>query len=312
MVKKIMYVQLIHVDMGPNLGSQQHTIMEEELSVSATGNAARCKRYRNRKKKKDSLKVKNFSKSMHYFINAFDYLCQKTDPVHDIRCPVAQNARPQISVILPLYEPSILRMAVGSHKEMYRRRYNSLHGESLLSVMIPPTFAILFLSGRTIHGGGPSNLKNTRVFSIYNSEEVFSVLENKNYRGGHVTYCLDGCQKCRDMTKFKAMVGGGLYPAFEEEDYDVEVGELLYHYNLKQHGFCVLKVSKIDNLSQAIITEIEQFEKGGNGVSFRSMGQEENTSLNNRKVLNVGGYLNEVQLLADKWKGDLNYYYTEC
>jgi hypothetical protein len=49
---------------------------------------------------------------------------------------------------------------------VFTTSHNSLHGESLINVTIPPTFAILFLSERTIHGGGPSVLKNTRVFSI--------------------------------------------------------------------------------------------------------------------------------------------------
>ena len=78
----LLYVQIIHVDMVTKLLSQQTSIMEEDL---ASGNAARCKRYRTRKKKKDNIKVKNFANSMHYFINAFDCLCQKTDPVHHNR-----------------------------------------------------------------------------------------------------------------------------------------------------------------------------------------------------------------------------------
>ena len=50
-----------------------------------------------KKKKDNNFKVKNFFKSMHFFINAFDFLCQKTDPVHNNRCPVALNANPQVS-----------------------------------------------------------------------------------------------------------------------------------------------------------------------------------------------------------------------
>ena len=137
--------------------------------------------------KKDNINVKNFTNSMHYFINAFDSLCKKTDPVHHTRCPVALKANPQVSVILPLVEPSVLRMAVGSHRKIYSRSHTSLHDESFINVMIPPTFAIIFFSGRTIHGGGPSTFTNTRVFSIYSPKEMFTTLENKNYRGRHVT-----------------------------------------------------------------------------------------------------------------------------
>jgi hypothetical protein len=42
------------------------------------------------------------------------------------------------------------------------------------------------------------------------------------------------------------------------------------------------------------------------------MGQEVNANLNNRRILNVGGYLNELLLFADKWKGVLNDYHLEC
>ena len=203
-------------------------------------------------------------------------------------------------------------MAVGSQREIYTRSHTSLHGESFINVTIPPTFAIIFLSGRTIHGGGPSTFTNTRVFSIYNSEEMFTVLENKNYRGGHVTACLDKYTKCLDLKDINEIVGGGLFPSFDEQDYDIDVGELLYHFNIKQHGFCILKVTNIEKLTQEIITEVNTFESGGKGVTFRSMGQEENAALNNRKILNVGGYLNEFLLFADKWKGVLNLYHSEC
>jgi hypothetical protein len=249
---------------------------------------------------------------MHYFVNAFDCLCQKTDPVHHNRCPVALGTKPQVSVILPLIEDSVLRMAVGSHKEVYSRSDSSLHGESFMNVLIPPTFAIIFMSGRTIHGGGPSTLRNTRVFSIYSPEDIFTTLDNKNYRGRNVSACLDTCQKCLDLKHFKDKVCGDLFPCFDEWDYDIDVGELLFHFNIKQHGFCVLKVTTMENLTQQVINEVNTFERGGNGVTFRAMGQEEDTSLNNRKILNVGGYLDEFLLIADKWKGRLNDYHSQC
>jgi hypothetical protein len=40
-------------------------------------------------------------------------------------------------------------------------------------------------------------------------------------------------------------------------------------------------------------------------VTFRSMGQEVNAALNNRRILNVVGYLNELLLFGDKWKGHM-------
>ena len=128
--------------------------------------------------------------------------------------------------------------------------------------MISSTFAILFLSGNSIHGGGPSTFTNIIVFSIYSSEGMCTVLENKNYRRGHI------CTKCLDFKDFKEKVGGGLFPSFEEEDYDINVGELLYHFNIKRHGFCILKVTNTEKLTQEIITEVKKIESGGKGVSY--------------------------------------------
>ena len=61
-----------------------------------------------------------------------------------------------------------------------------------------------------------------------------------------MTSCLDGCSKCLDMKDFKSKVDDGLFPNFNVVDYDIEVGDLLYHFNLKQHGFCILKVTKTE------------------------------------------------------------------
>ena len=58
-------------------------------------------------------------------------------------------------------------------------------------------------------------------------------------------------------------------------------------------------------MTQEIITEVKKFESGEKGVTFRSMGQEVNAALNNRRILNVVGYLNELLLFGDKWKGHM-------
>jgi hypothetical protein len=93
-----------------------------------------------------------------------------------------------------------------------------------------------------------------------------------------------------DLKNFKEKAGGGLFPCFEEQDYDIDVGELFYHFNMKQHGFCILKVTNVEKLTQEIIKEVNTFESGGKGVTFRAMGQEVNTSLNNRKILRMSSY----------------------
>ena len=79
----------------------------------------------------------------------------------------------------------------------------------------------------------------------------------------------------------------------------ITVGETIFDYNLRCHGFCVLKVvEKINSsaLNQALLIG----EGRRKGVKFNSLGQEEEGSYNfsgERGMLDVGKALNSESVL---------------
>ena len=79
----------------------------------------------------------------------------------------------------------------------------------------------------------------------------------------------------------------------------IAVGETIFYYNLRSHGFCVFKVvEKINSsaLNQALLIG----EGRRKGVKFNSLGQEEEGSYNSsgeRGMLDVGKALNSESIL---------------
>lgn len=227
-------------------------------------------------------------------------------------CPVGNIFRPPfISCILPINQDTKLQMVVGSNLQHLDGEHLIIHEECVVEVNVPKTFCILFQRDRTIHGGGYSDDLNLRMFGVFGPHNVFGSIENKNY-SSMVKKCVgNNCCDCMRLRQYKSLNNGKMVPPSKDLK-KVKVLECLNDYELMNHGFCIVKVSK-----KAPVSLLNQGMKVGNemtqGIKFHSIGQEETTSCGGtRDILDIGSQLSSEALLQKKLHGMLDDYLDVC
>ena len=231
------------------------------MSSSKSGNAARCKRHRQKQKSFTAKQTKQLCSAVKYFHLALDKLLEKTSPNHHPRCPLFHEL-PLISVITPLIEETKVKVVFRSHESVYGNGYCPNHEGHILDVTISPGHALLFYHGRKIRCGGDSRLKCTRLFQIFGPTSKFAFLENRNHKE-HVRNCnKDTRIMCKDIREFETEIGGDFFSIFHGVEYNKDIGTTVCDYDLKRHGFCVLRVGNPSQLTQHIVSNVKKLKEG--------------------------------------------------
>ena len=198
-----------------------------------------------------------------YLLNSLDAI------LHDQR----EHQDKIFSVIMPLLDNTKVRIAIGSHSIPRSKGSVTFHSQSVIEVTIPPTYVLIFNYNSTVHGGGPSNSKNTRIFTIVGDKNCLKTIEESNTING-IIVCGDGCDICSIMKRMRNANNGFVLPFEEGSHCKQKVGNLLNDYQLKRHGFCILKVST-DSMLTATVKNQVSFLDEKKGIKFYSIGQEE-------------------------------------
>ena len=230
-------------------------------------------RYTSSHQRREATLLHETSIYRRFFLNSLKRLLPQ--PIHhEGDCPLAKASPPAFSIILPFTEETNFRVAVGSHH--LARTNNSLiyHRETVITITIPPTYCIIFNHHLTVHGGGSSTKKNTRLFAISSPANRKLSVDNSNVIRG-VNQCQLNCEKCMLLKKYKEDNNGFLIPFEGRDGSAIDVLSTLNDYNLSDHGFCILRVSRSKELTQGIRNQVRYMDRKGNGVRFYSIGQEE-------------------------------------
>ena len=242
------------------------------------------------------------------FIAAFNTIVVPDISVfHTHNCNLRRNEiNPFFSCITSINEETNIRMAVGSHHLPRSDCGRTIfHRESVVSITIPPTFCILFYHNRTVHGGGISDCLNLRIFGMYGPKDRFGSTEGRNYLK-EVHPCNDDCVHCRQLHRFKVANGGRLMPLLDNPK-KKRIGDTLFDYTLKTHGFCILKID--DKISPFAISQAVFIgEDKAKGMKFNSLGQEEERGVHvigQRGMIDVGKALSSEHVLQNGVKNYL-------
>lgn len=247
------------------------------------------------------------------YVVTLQQLLQPSIP-HCPTCSITTESRPVLSSITSLKESTVVRVAVGSHKQSWTDNKVLIHDAAVIDVHVPPTYSLLFFHHSTIHSGGPASTPSLRVFSTFGPVNEPKCNSNRNHLDVH-KYCNNDCKQCRMLRVLKRQFSDNLFPCFDELIGKQSVGDLLGLYDLDKHGFCVIKVAESSVLSKSLVNLIEQKYEKCNGIKFRKLGQEEVSSkiMGNRCILdNEGSFLNTKMLLEQKCEDVMKDYFNEC
>ena len=101
---------------------------------------------------------------------------------HHNCCSLSQFHPPILSGILPLSDETIVRIAIGSHREIKKKDgFVTRHNSTLVDVLIPPQYLLLFYYEGLLHAGGPGTMPCERMFTICGPKTKHASLQNKNY-----------------------------------------------------------------------------------------------------------------------------------
>ena len=207
-----------------------------------------------------------------FFLNTLNHcLTEHTPHSPNASIPVPRNDS-LFSIILPLVDATVVRVAVGSNN---LKRINGIvqyHRESLIEVNIPTTYALIFNYHSTIHGGGSSNTPNTRLFAVMGDKSIKHTLQTENKTRGLIP-CGEDCMPCSTLKVIKTSNSGSLIPFQEGSNKEKKVGETLNDFNIDEHGFCIMKVCNETNHTSTVINQVKIFDEK-RGVKFYSLGQE--------------------------------------
>ena len=219
-------------------------------------------------------------------------------PPHNMNCTSVTHS-PIFSSILPLIESVKVRMVIGSHLKIKACGSYLIHRECVMDINVPPTCCLVFYHDRTLHGGGPSSgSKKTRMFSLFGPEDHYSGISNENYTK-EMKDCTDKCTLCHQLKNIR-IEGGGFFDQRENDHHMVKVGSLINDYNLEDHGFCILKTAKKQNLKKGIVNQVLEIDRDGNKMKFGSIGQEELDLGGTRDTLDNGIHLNPDMFLKKR------------
>ena len=228
---------------------------------------------------------------------------------HKDNCPMKENNN-VFSVIMPLMDTTMVRISIGSHKIARSNGCLQYHSESVIDVHVPATYALIFNHNSTVHGGGQSSTKNTRIFAVIGEAEYRITLEGSNTIQG-IQSCIDNCSTCSILKRIKESNNGQFLPFLEGSPRKKKRGELLNDYTLSQHGFCILRVSNDTDLSSTVQNQT-LFLEDKKGIHYQSIGQE---TIDNRggkrQMLSNSTELNADILLEKKLFGKLSMYIQE-
>ena len=253
----------------------------------------------------------------NFFLSSLKTLIPKALHPHK-DCPVLHLGykSSKFSCILPLIRETKLRMVFGSNrlpKEKKKggetQQYYTIHRESIVEVTVPVTFCILFYYNRTIHGGGPSEKMNVRMFGVYAPIDVFGCAEEQNYTR-MLRYCNEPCDDCTRLRILKESQNGNIIPSSKESN-KLKLFETLNDFDLKNHGFCIVKVA--DVLSPAVANQAEKIGNGQTkGIKFKSIGQEELNCGGTRNVIDKGSELCPEHVMSKRIMSELDKYLSTC
>ena len=230
---------------------------------------------------------------------------------HDNDCPLSRPHPPILSGILPLLDETIVRVSIGSHREK-RTKGNKFerHESTIIDILIPPKYILLFYYEGFIHGGGAGTKQCPRMFTIFGPTTSVANLTNQNYSTNMIP-CQQSCIICNVLHSKKATTGNIALPNRCEDEHKNKVGTLLYDNTLWEDGFCVLKVID-EKLYKRIPTE--QLQKFIRSSKFNSLKQEENMVLHNGKrcKLDIGTSLHRGEYLEKKLHIDIKSFLSKC
>ena len=246
------------------------------------------------------------------YLTAFQLLLPRSDNCHCLSCPIEnKNSPPIFSSITSINEPTKLRFAIGSHNCEMKNKKVILHNSTVVEVTVPISCSAIFFHDRTIHGGGSSQTLNIRMFGLHCPKDQECKAENKNYTR-IVTECEKGCSLCRNLLELKVSNGNKFFPVEQTDLRNVKILDQVNDYNLKDHGFAIVKVAFNPNASVS-----NQATKLGmdltKGLKFHSIGQDEiNSSENNRGILSLGSKLCSEIVMKKFVTSSLDDYLEEC
>lgn len=252
-----------------------------------------------------------------FFLSSLKTLLPKAHHPHK-DCPVLhlEYKSSKFSCILPLIKATKLRMVFGSHRlpkekkeEDASEQYYTIHRESIVEVTVPVTSCILFHYNRTIHGGGPSDKTNVRMFGVYAPVDEFGCAEEQNY-SRMLRYCNEPCDDCARLRILKESQNGNIVPSSKDIK-KVKLLETLNDFDLKDHGFCIVKVA--DVMSPTVSNQAEKIGNGQTkGIKFKSIGQEELKCGGTRNVIDKGSELCPEHVMNKGIVSELDKYISTC
>jgi hypothetical protein len=196
---------------------------------------------------------------------------------HTKDCLEDNMKKPTLASIFPLKENTKVRISVGSHLELCHEGQRIYHPSLNMDVDIPFGCCLFFYRNLTVHGGGPNESDTntcTRLFAVYAPERTPAFYEDSN-SSRRIKPCDEGCKTCGLVDTFKKNNGGNLFMNLEDTVIKQNIGDVIYDYNLEEHGFTILKVFDAKRTKNGIVNSIEKLEKGQSNIKFSSMGQEE-------------------------------------
>jgi len=230
---------------------------------------------------------------------------------HHNCCPLSKFQPPILSGILPLSDETIVRIAIGSHREIKNKDgFVTRHNSTLVDVLIPPQYLLLFYYEGLLHAGGPGTMQCERMFTIFGPKTRYASLQNKNY-SGNISICEGDCVVCKILKTKKEMTGNIALPESFLDSKETPLGTTLYDYTLWEDGFCVLKVA--DKTCPK-----EQLQEFIRSKTFNSMKQEEDGEDGEvhldgeRCMLDKGAALTSDEYLRKKLHNDVQEYIQGC
>ena len=230
---------------------------------------------------------------------------------HDNDCHLSRPHPPILSGILPLFDETIVRVSIGSHREKRTREHKyERHDSTVIDVLIPPKYILLFYHEGFIHGGGPGTKQCARIFTVFGPATLVANLENKNYSTNMIP-CQQSCMICSVLNSKKAATGNITLPNRSEHEHENKVGTLLYDNTLWGDGFCVLKVIDEKAYKKIPMTQLQNFIKSS---KFQSLKQEETMALQKGKrcMLDTSTALNSSEYLEKKLDINVKSFLTKC